>query len=344
MTVWKDYQPIEYPDKELLATCQLELSQKEPLVSLQEIYQLRNQLASIQTAAMNSPERRRHLLLQLGHCAETFNTNTVETFEFFAFLFKNITEKFISCGVQVLPMLRMAGQFAKPRSCLYEQVPLCSNQALGNNNRPQVFAYRGDIVNGASLHERTPNPERLLKAYEESAAALRHIRQAFLHESQYADENMHESQLNLHETHRNSCESVFTMHEFLCLPFEIPLMKSLKENNIQYETKENNFENRPIFNRVSSQENWKYSSSAHALWLGDRTAFPDSLHAHLLARLENPIGIKVGPSKTPAMLLELLEIINPQKQLGKIMIITRFGVGQVRTLSRIYFSLYIWYF
>lgn len=286
MTLLKDYQPIEYPDESLLEKCQLELSQKSPLISIQEINHLKDLLVEVH--CQRGPPQ---LIVQFGHCAETFSNNSYASFLSFAGLFEKIKRKLQKRNIQLIPILRMAGQFAKPRTFLHEEVSSEDGTFI-------VPTYRGDLVNGPAIHERIPNPERLLRAYEESNLALQYIKDAFV------------------------CESIFTMHEFLSLPYEKALIRS-KVHGGKYSLNSSPFSDTLVSHTAV------YSSSAHALWLGDRTAFSDSVHTHLLAGIENPIGIKVGPSKSPKSILEILDILNPTKVLGKIMLITRFGAQNV---------------
>jgi 3-deoxy-7-phosphoheptulonate synthase len=141
--------------------------------------------------------------------------------------------------------------------------------------------YRGDIVNGLAFDEaaRRPDPERMFRAYGQSAATLSHLR-AFA-----------------------GPEPIYTSHEGLLLPYEQVLTRR-------------------------DGAGW-YASSAHFLWVGDRTRFSGSAHVEYLRGLTNPIGIKCGPTLEPDLLLELLDTLNPTLEPGRITLVSRMGAGEV---------------
>jgi 3-deoxy-7-phosphoheptulonate synthase len=284
----RDYQPITYKDTEILDACIKELATKEPLVTEYEV----SVLSSLLADAQERPET--VFILQMGHCAELFDSNCPNLFQKFAKLIGEIKCLFPN-AIQLVPMLRMAGQFAKPRSCLHEVV-----------DGHQVTAYRGDLVNGCSNQERQPDPRRLLRAYKESSLALSYIENAF-------------------------GALVYTMHECLSLPYEEALCRherGNRENKIHQKNDE----------ILSLHDGPRYAGSAHMLWLGDRTAFPDSAHARFLSSINNPIAIKIGPSKSPEILISLLNLLNPNKTPGRVAVVTRLGAHQVSTyLSSIFF-------
>jgi 3-deoxy-7-phosphoheptulonate synthase len=141
--------------------------------------------------------------------------------------------------------------------------------------------YRGDIVNGIDFDDaaRRPDPERMFRAYGQSAATLSHFR-AFA-----------------------GAEPVHTSHEALLLPYEQALTRR-------------------------DGAGW-YGSSAHFLWVGDRTRFAGSAHVEFLRGLTNPIGIKCGPTLRPEALLALLDTLNPAREPGRITLVARLGLAEV---------------
>jgi 3-deoxy-7-phosphoheptulonate synthase len=141
--------------------------------------------------------------------------------------------------------------------------------------------YRGDIVNGIEFDpaSRRPDPERMFRAYGQSAAALSHLKAL------------------------GGRRPVHTSHEALLLPYEQALTRR-------------------------DGAGW-YGSSAHFLWVGDRTRFAGSAHVEYLRGLTNPIGVKCGPGLRPDALIELLEILNPRREPGRITLVARMGLAEV---------------
>ena len=221
-------------------------------------------------------------------------------------------------GLPVVKIGRMAGQFAKPRSENMERV-----------EGVDIPVYRGDIVNSSQPgNGRVPDPERLLRAYAQSAATLNMLRALAkstsgmmewveminrLTPTKYADLVDHiDDALNFIaacgldvtasvEGLQNMREPEFyTSHEALLLPYEAALARQFAEGK------------------------W-YCASAHMLWCGERTRQLDGAHLEFLRGVHNPVGVKVGPTMEPDELLTLLRLINPANELGKVMIIVRMG-------------------
>ena len=221
---------------------------------------------------------------------------------------------------------RIAGQYAKPRS---KPTEIIDGQELPS--------YRGDSVNKleATLEARTPDPQRLLRAYHQSASTLNLLR-AFTHGG-YADLSMVSAwnqdfvkngplgknyQEMANAIHRNllffeACGidsrkfpqlhqvDLFTSHEGLLLGYESSL------------------------SRVDSLTKQWYNVGAHMIWIGDRTRQLDGAHVEYCRGIKNPIGMKVGPSLPPAELVALLDRLNPENEAGRIVLITRFGADKI---------------
>ena len=220
----------------------------------------------------------------------------------------------------------MAGQFAKPRSNPNETV-----------NGQQLPSYAGDIINDIEFDKdkRSPDPSRMLTAYSQAAstlnllrafadggyADLRHVQSwnmGFVKSGPQGERYRHlaeeiQKSLNFMEALGINSENTpqlrsvkyFTSHEALLLPYEEALT------------------------RVDSTSGAVYNTSAHFLWIGDRTRFIDSAHIEYCRGIQNPLGIKCGPTADPENLLKLIDILNPMNESGKITLITRFGYGNV---------------
>ena len=252
-----------WPDRGALDAALRELSAYPPLVAAGEAHALKAALAEAQAG--------RAFLLQGGDCAESFAEfspdNIRGTHALIAAMAQRIAE---ASALKVIRIGRMAGQFAKPRSRDLEE--------QGGEALPM---YRGDIVNGIAFETaaRTPDPDRMFRAYSQSAATLSHLRALA------------------------GAEPFYTSHEALLLPYEEALVRR-------------------------DGAGW-YGSSAHFLWVGDRTRFPGSAHVEFLRGLANPIGIKCGPSIAPDMLLRLLDALNPARGAGRVTLVSRMGVDRL---------------
>ncbi len=310
-------QQPEYPDAAHLARVEETLAGYPPLVFAGEARELRRLFAEVTQG--------RAFLLQGGDCAESFaEFSSSKIGDTVKVLLQMAIIMTFAAGCPVVKVGRMAGQFAKPRSC--------PSETVGGVTLP---AYRGDIVNGIDFDEqsRLPDPQRLLRAYHQSTATLNLLRAfaqggfADLHQLHQwnldfiADAALSEkySQLagridetlafiracglrsapQLHKTH------FFTAHEALLLNYEQALTR-----------------------QDSLTGEW-YDCSAHMLWIGDRTRQPDGAHVEFLRGVGNPIGLKVGPSMDPDELLRLIDILNPDNDPGRLNLIARMGADRV---------------
>ena len=320
---WRQYKAKhipKYPDMDHLADVEKTLKDFPPLVFAGEVRSLKKSLADVAEGG--------GFLLQGGDCAESFSEfhadNIRDTFRVILQMAVILTS---GANLPVVKVGRMAGQFAKPRSSETETI-----------DGVELPSYTGDIINGIQFDEtkRQPDPERLLKAYSQAASTLNLLR-AFA-DGGYADLrhvnswNMgfvksgpqgeryrylaHQIQesLNFMEalgiTSSNTPQlrrvSYYTSHEALLLPYEEALT------------------------RVDSTSGDVYNTSAHFVWIGDRTRFKDSAHVEFCRGIQNPIGIKCGPSLNPDDLIQFLDILNPKDEAGRITLITRFGHNKVK--------------
>ncbi len=306
-----------YPDQGALASTVDQLATLPPLVTSWEVERLRAQLAE-------AAEGKR-FLLQGGACAERFDQCSAEV----------ITNKLkillqmslvLTFGLkrQIIRVGRFAGQYAKPRSD--------DNEVRDGVTLP---SYRGELINGPGFtaEERRPDPERMLRGYEHSALTLNFIRSlvdggfADLHHPEYWDlefvthspraqeyQKMVESisdSLRFMETLAGiqageiNRVDFFTSHEGLLLPYEAAQTR-----------------------QVPRREGW-YNLATHFPWIGLRTAEVDGAHVDYFRGIRNPIGVKIGPSMTPEWLLDLLDILDPDGELGRVTLIHRMGHDKV---------------
>lgn len=310
-------QQPQYPDAAHLARVEQTLAGYPPLVFAGEARELRRQFAEVTQG--------RAFLLQGGDCAESFaEFSAAKIRDTFKVLLQMAIVMTFAAGCPVVKVGRMAGQFAKPRSA--------NDETLGGVTLP---AYRGDIVNGIEFDaaSRVPDPERLLQAYHQATASLNLLR-AFA-QGGFADvhqvhqwnldfiansalsEKYHQLANRIDETlafmravGMDSAPqlrevSFFTAHEALLLGYE------------------------QAFVRQDSLTGRWYDCSAHMLWIGDRTRQLDGAHVEFMRGIENPIGVKVGPSMDPDELIRLIDILNPDNDPGRLNLIVRMGADKV---------------
>lgn len=308
-----------YPDEAALSQVIDQLGTFPPLVFAGEARDLKSELAKAVTGDA--------FLLQGGDCAESFaefHPNKIR--DTFRVLLQMAVVMTYAARKPVIKVGRMAGQFAKPRSAPFE-----------TQGDTELTSYHGDIINGIdfSKGDRDPDPERMLKAYSQAASTLNLLR-AFA-QGGYADLNqVHQWNMDFvadspqgarYEAmarsigdalefmracgiDSNSAEqlhktSFFTSHEALLLRYE------------------------QAMTRIDSTSDDWYDTSAHLLWIGDRTRQLDSAHVEFLRGVKNPIGLKAGPSLEPDELLKLIDVLNPENEPGRLTLISRQGAGKV---------------
>ncbi|ESK94376.1 phospho-2-dehydro-3-deoxyheptonate aldolase [Moniliophthora roreri MCA 2997] len=325
-------QDVQYDDKEKLSNVLSKLGTLPPLVTPSEIERLRYQLGLVQ--------RNEAFLLHAGDCAESFDACTHENISAKIGLILSFSLILVWGGrLPVVRIGRIAGQYAKPRSSQKEKV--------GDR---EVLSFRGDNVNGLDVNDRTPDPERLLRAYFHSTATLNYVRAlltsgfASLHhprdwslnhvrspslrkEFEAIVENLSDA-LDFSRTIgaengasfeqggvRGTVGEVdfYTSHEGLMLDYEEALTREFPI---------------PLGNGNGKRKAF-YNTSAHYIWVGDRTRQLDGAHVEYFRGIRNPIGIKVGPSMATEELVKLLNIVNPEKDSGRVTLITRYGAGKI---------------
>ena len=309
----------DYADKAKLKAVEDTLRNYPPLVFAGEARRL--------TEALGRVADGKAFLLQGGDCAESFaefHPNNIR--DTFRVLLQMAIVLTFGAALPVVKVGRMAGQFAKPRSA--------PTETQGDVELP---AYRGDIVNGIEFTDaaRQPDPERMLRAYNQSAATLNLLRAfaqggfADLHKvhrwtldfvadspqgERYAEladrlsetlEFMEACGLTAETTPQIRETDFFTSHEALLLWYEQALT------------------------RVDSLTGRWYDCSAHMLWIGDRTRDLGGAHVEYMKGIQNPIGLKCGPTIDPDDLLRLIDALNPQNIPGRLTLIARMGSDKV---------------
>ena len=313
--------PIYSDEKKLNAVTE-KLSGYPPLVFAGESRNLLKQLGDVANG--------KAFLLQGGDCAESFadfNANNIR--DSFKVILQMAVVLTFGASCPIVKVGRMAGQFAKPRS-----------QDMETIDGVELESYKGDIINGIDFDKksRTADPERLLQAYNQSAASLNLIR-AFaqggfanlkqIHQWNltFADENQYKKKFDDMTNRINEClafmeacgindqnvrqmneTDFYTSHEALLLPYEEALT------------------------RIDSTSGKWYDVSAHMLWVGDRTRQLDGAHIEFVKGISNPIGLKVGPTTNINELLKIIEVINPDNIPGRITLICRMGADKISTL------------
>ncbi|CAB4567354.1 unannotated protein [freshwater metagenome] len=310
-------QQPQWPDPLQLARVEADLRKLPPLVFAGEADALKSRIALAQEG--------KAFWLQGGDCAETFEAATADSIRN---RIKTILQMAAvlqyGASMPVIKVGRMAGQFAKPRSR--------DDERRGDVSLP---AYRGDAVNDLEFtaEARRPDPERLLRVYHTSSATLNLVR-AFTHGG-FADlRKVHEWNKGFIKDSKigpryeamakeigraldfmksagiehDAIKTVdfYSSHEALILPYEFALT------------------------RIDSRSDLPYAVSAHFLWIGERTRQIDGAHIDFASKVQNPVGVKLGPKTTPSEVEALIEKLNPGNEPGRLTFITRMGATDIR--------------
>ena len=308
----------DYTDTAALNAVEAQLSKYPPLVFAGEARRLKALLADA--------ARGEAFLLQGGDCAEAFDQFSADSIrDTFKVMLQMAMVLTYGAKVPVIKLGRMAGQFAKPRSAPTETV-----------DGVELPSYRGDIINELpfTAEARIPDPAKMLQAYTQAAATLNLLR-AFS-TGGFADMNMVHSWtlgftdgpeaekyreiasriqdtidfmsaagITADTTHEFSSVEFYTSHESLLLEYEEALT------------------------RIDSTTGKWLAGSGHMIWIGDRTRQPDGAHVEFARGVQNPIGLKCGPSMTTDDLKLLMARLNPENEPGRLTLIARFGAGSV---------------
>lgn len=309
-----------YDDDSKVESVLKQLELLPPLVTSWEVRTLKSQIAEA--------ARGKRFLLQGGDCAERFDECTAPLItNRLKILLQMSLVLVFGLKTRIIRVGRFAGQYAKPRSSDFE-----------TKDGETLPAYRGDIINGIGFNpeERRPDPNRMLRAYSTSAMTLNLVRAlaesgfADLHHPEYWDLNFVQHAALADEYHqivdsiRNAVSfmetvsdsplhsleraTFFTSHEALHLPYEEALTRSVPH------------------------QKGAYNLSTHFPWLGVRTAQIGGAHVEYMRGIVNPIAVKVGPSTTPDRLMELVDVLDPDDEPGRLTLICRFGHDRIRNV------------
>ncbi len=312
-------QAATYADEAQLKKVVEQLSLLPPLVTSSEIKQLRKEIARA--------GRGETFILQGGDCAESFNDCRAEIIsnklkillQMSLILLHGLRKPIIRVG-------RIAGQYAKPRSSDCETI-----------NGITLPSYRGDLVNSPEFTQkaREPNPKLLLQAYNCSAITLNFIRS--LLDSGFADLNHpHRWDLSFveHSIQKKEYQTlVKSIADALDFLVTIDGIQSSNLSKVDFYTSHEalHLHYEQALTRQAEDGLW-YNLSTHLPWIGMRTAQVDSAHLEFMRGVQNPLGIKIGPSATPEWLAEVLTIANPDREEGRLLLYTRLGAQHINKL------------
>ncbi|NBC31516.1 MAG: 3-deoxy-7-phosphoheptulonate synthase class II [Alphaproteobacteria bacterium] len=308
-----------YTDPQAVESVAQTLSHYPPLVFAGEARALKQKLARVAAGE--------GFLLQGGDCAESFAEFDPDKIrDTFRALLQMAVVLTFGSGTPVVKVGRMAGQFAKPRSADTETI-----------DGIELPSYRGDIINGFDFTEeaRRPDPQRMIQAYNQAAASLNLLR-AFA-QGGYADlHQVHRWNLGFcarspqGERYQGMADRIDEAVQFMnACGITAETSPSIRETDfftaheallLQYEE---------AMTRVDSTTGDWYDVSGHFLWIGDRTRQPDGAHVEFLRGVNNPIGIKCGPSLESDELMRLIDILNPKDEPGRLVLIPRYGADKI---------------
>ena len=321
---WKILPAEQQPDwekSEAYSKVISEISGYPPLVFAGEVMALKQQLGD---AAQGNG-----FLIQGGDCAETFDDFRADSIrDKLKILLQMSVVLTYGASCNVVKLGRIAGQFAKPRSANTE-----------TRDGIELPSYRGDAVNDINFNEdsRKQNPKRLLRTYNQSAATLNLLR-AFT-TGGFADLNKvhvwnqkfiaQSPQGKRYEEIANSIDDALIFMKAVGINSDNTSALKLAEFFTSHEALLLGYEH--ALTRQDSLTGKWYNCSAHFLWIGDRTRQPNGAHVEFLSGVDNPIGIKVGPTINEKELITLCEKLNPENEWGKLTLISRMGADTVRS-------------
>ena len=315
--------PIEqvplYPDLDQLAQVEEQIASFPPLVFAGEARELKAKLARVAQGEA--------FLLQGGDCAESFAEHGADTIrDFFRVFLQMAVVLTYAGGSPVVKIGRIAGQFAKPRSAPTE-----------TKDGVELPSYRGDIINGIEFDEavRTPDPQRILMGYRQAAATLNLLR-AFS-QGGYADlDHVHQWNLGFvkdspagHRYQELSDHIAETLRFMRAIGLTAENAPQLRSTSLYTSHEALLLGYEQALTRVDSTSGEWYATSGHFLWAGNRTRQLDHAHFNYLRGIKNPIGVKCGPSLKPDELLEMIDLLSPDNEPGRLTLICRFGAEEV---------------
>ena len=311
--------PSDYPDMAELSRVETDLRRMPPLVFAGEARRLKSKLADVAAG--------KAFLLQGGDCAESFKEFHADNIrDLFRLILQMAVVLTFAGGKPVVKVGRMAGQFGKPRSSPVETI-----------DGVELPSYRGDNINGMEFtpESRIPDPQRLMQAYAQSSSTLNLIR-AFAGGG-YADlHNIHRWTLGFvadspqGARYREFADKISETLQFMeaigVTPESQPTLRQV-EFFTSHEGLLLGYEE--AMTRVDSTSGEWYDTSAHLLWIGERTRQLDGAHVEYFRGIRNPIGIKCGPTMEGDDILRLIDALNPTDEAGRITLYGRFGSDKI---------------
>jgi 3-deoxy-7-phosphoheptulonate synthase len=308
-----------YSDPTALADVEKQISGFPPLVFAGEARKLKKHLAQVCAGEA--------FLLQGGDCAESFAEHSADNIrDFFRVFLQMAVVMTFGAAMPVVKVGRIAGQFAKPRSAPTETI-----------DGVALPSYRGDIVNDIAFtpEAREPDPRRQLMSYRQSAATLNLLR-AFATGGYANLENAHRWMLGFvkdspqSERYQKLADQITETLGFMrAIGLDPEHHQELRQTEIYTSHEALLLGYEQALTRVDSTSGDSYATSGHMLWIGDRTRQPDHAHVEFMRGIKNPIGLKCGPTTTPDGLLQLIDLLNPANEAGRLTLIARFGAEKV---------------
>lgn len=309
----------EYLDADLLGSVENQLAGFPPLVFAGEARKLKDALARVCAGEA--------FLLQGGDCAESFAEHSADNIRDFFRVFLQMSVVMTFAGSSpVIKVGRIAGQFAKPRSSPVEK--------QGDVELP---SYRGDIINDIEFtaEGRNPDPRRMLEGYRQSAATLNLLR-AFATGGFASLENAHRWMLGFvqdspqsHKYQELADRITETLGFMGAIGLNTDAHPELRQTDFYTSHEALLLGYEQAMTRVDSTSGNHYATSGHMIWIGDRTRQPDHAHIEYCRGIQNPIGLKCGPSLQPDELVELINILNPENEPGRLTLVCRFGSDKI---------------
>jgi 3-deoxy-7-phosphoheptulonate synthase len=311
--------PDDYPDNEALTSVESTLKGYPPLVFAGEARRLKARLGEV---AMGKA-----FLMQGGDCAESFKEFHPDNLrDMFRIMMQMAVVLTYGAGQPVVKVGRIAGQFGKPRSSPVEV-----------RDGITLPSYRGDNINGMefSPESRMPDPERLLKAYGQSASTLNLLR-AFSTGGYANLENIHKWNLGFvegtetNEKYKRMADKISDALDFMSA-CGVTAQSTPQMAQTDYYTSHEGLllGYEEAMTRIDSTSGRWYDTSAHMLWIGNRTRQLDHAHVEFFRGIENPIAMKVGEGLEPDELMKLLDVLNPSNEPGRMTLIARYGHDKV---------------
>jgi 3-deoxy-7-phosphoheptulonate synthase len=308
-----------YSDQAALADVEKQISGFPPLVFAGEARKLKKHLAQVCAGEA--------FLLQGGDCAESFAEHSADNIrDFFRVFLQMAVVMTYGAAMPVVKLGRIAGQFAKPRSAPMETI-----------DGVELPSYRGDIVNDIAFtrEAREPDPRRQLMSYRQSAATLNLLR-AFATGGYANLENAHRWMLGFvkdspqSERYEQLAKQITETLDFMrAIGLDPEHHQELRQTEIYTSHEALLLGYEQALTRVDSTSGDHYATSGHFLWIGDRTRQPDHAHVEFIRGIKNPIGLKCGPTTTPDGMLQLIDLLNPTNEPGRLTLIARFGAEKV---------------